>query len=138
MAGTPESKVKTKIRKILDEFGVKYIMPTTWGYGRRGPLDFSCSVPPHGRHLDIEAKSIYTDHPVTALQEEHISQVKETGAPAIVIDETTIHLLPELLKCMMKKSWTPAQNLEFQPSTSTPCAPSSNKSRKRSVKGAAS
>lgn len=131
MASTPESKVKKEIRKILEAFEVKYIMPTTWGYGRRGPLDFNCSVPPFGRHLDIEAKSIYTDHPVTELQKEHMTQVKATGAPAIVIDETTVHLLPELLKCMMKKNWDPSQNLEYQPSTSTCCAPSSRTSRKR-------
>lgn len=105
MAETPESKVKKKIRAILDAEGVYYVQPVTGGFGRNGPLDFGCSVPPFGRYLGIEAKSIYTKYGrkgATELQKEHIEAINKTGATTLVIDENNIHTLHEELKCLSR------------------------------------
>jgi hypothetical protein len=39
---TPEAKVKNKVKKILDEYGVYHFSPQTGGYGRSGVPDIIC------------------------------------------------------------------------------------------------
>lgn len=43
MTTTPEGKIKTEIKKILDAYGVYYFMPVQMGIGAAG-LDFHCVV----------------------------------------------------------------------------------------------
>lgn len=106
MATTPEAKVKKSIRDILAKEDVYYTQPMTGGYGRSGQLDFVCSVPPHGRYLGVEAKSIHTKYGVTgvtALQQREIDSICRSGATAIVINEDNLELLRETIRCLKTK-----------------------------------
>jgi hypothetical protein len=107
VAKTPEAKVKEKIRDVLDSMGIYYTQTVTGGYGVSGPLDFSCSMPPGGRYLGIEAKSVHTAYGrkgMTMLQQEHFRRILASGASALVIDENNIDQLQELIECSNKKT----------------------------------
>ena len=51
---TSEGRVKTKIRKVLDDLRCYYVMPVTGGYGNSGVPDFMVCYA--GRFIGIEAK----------------------------------------------------------------------------------
>jgi hypothetical protein len=97
MASTPEGLVKKQVRKILDANGVYNRQPVTGGYGHSGQLDFYCSLPPHGKFLGIETKSIKSSHGVTALQQREIDSILASGGLALVINEDNIHQLQEVI-----------------------------------------
>lgn len=46
---TPEGRVKKNIRRVLDSFGVYYLMPVQYGVGAAG-VDFHCAV---GKYFQI-------------------------------------------------------------------------------------
>jgi pantoate kinase len=94
MAMTPEAKVKKQIRAILDEWGVYYAMPMGTGYGNSGVPDFLCCV--SGWFLAIEAKA--GKGKTTALQDEHISQIRTAQGVALVINEKNIDELVRTLQ----------------------------------------
>jgi len=93
MAATPEVKVKKQIRKILDDMGVYYAMPIGSGYGNSGVPDFLVCA--DGRFVGIEAKA--GKGKTTALQEAHLSRIRGAGGIALVINETNVDQLKELL-----------------------------------------
>lgn len=93
MADTPEVKVKKQIRKMLETSGAYFAMPIGSGYGNSGVPDFLiCSK---GRFIAVEAKA-GTNKP-TALQEKHLSEIRRCGGEALVINETNLNDLKELL-----------------------------------------
>lgn len=96
MATTPESKVKAKIKAILKQHNVYYVMPIGTGYGNSGVPDFLCCV--NGHFLAIEAKA--GKGTTTALQEKNLREIKEAGGTAAVINETTLDYLEQLIKLM--------------------------------------
>ena len=101
MANTPEGKVKLVIRRILEDHRVYVRQPVTGGFGASGQLDFYACVPPFGRYLGIEAKSIHTSHGkkgATALQQREIDQINAAGGKALVIDETNFDTLREAIR----------------------------------------
>ena len=101
MASTPEAKVKKAVREILIEFRCFVRQPVTGGFGSSGQLDFYNSVPPFGRYLGVECKSIYSSYGkrgVTALQQREIDEIRATGGTALVIDETNFDLLRSTLR----------------------------------------
>jgi hypothetical protein len=102
MAQTPESKVKDKIKAILNRRNVYWVMPIGTGFGNAGVPDFLCSVPPHGRFLAIEAKA--NGGKTTALQEKHLAEIRDTGAEALVVDENNYFELEGLLEDMGAKN----------------------------------
>jgi hypothetical protein len=97
MASTPEGLVKKQVRKILDANAVYNRQPVTGGYGHSGQLDFYCSLPPQGKFLGIETKSIKSSHGVTALQQKEIDSILASGGLALVINEDNIHQLQEVI-----------------------------------------
>lgn len=100
MAETAEDKVKTEIKKVLATYAVHYSMPITSGYGKSGVLDFSCTVPPAGTSLKIEAKSIHTAYGrkgPTKLQLDDMKYTVAAGGVAVVINETNYAFLKEVL-----------------------------------------
>jgi hypothetical protein len=101
MAQTPEGKVKDKIKAILKRRNVYYAMPIGTGFGNAGVPDFLCSVPPYGRFLAIEAKA--GTGKTTALQEKHLAEIRNTGAEAIVVNESGYFELEGLLEDMGAK-----------------------------------
>jgi pantoate kinase len=93
MASTPEAKVKEKIKKILKEHGVYYAMPMGTGYGNSGVPDFLCCV--SGHFIAIEAKA--GKGIPTALQEKNLRDIQAAKGTALVINETNIEKLKEIL-----------------------------------------
>lgn len=93
MASTPEVKVKKQIRKMLDEVGAYYAMPIGTGYGNSGVPDFL--ICHRGRFIAVEAKA-GSNRP-TALQEAHMARIRKEGGTALVINETNLNELKELL-----------------------------------------
>lgn len=93
MADTPEVKVKKQIRKLLDEMHAYYAMPIGTGYGNSGVPDFLiCSG---GRFIAVEAKA--GKGKTTALQESHLARIRAAGGLSLVINETNINELREVL-----------------------------------------
>jgi len=86
MAATPEAKVKKQIRAILDAHGVYYAMPIGTGYGNSGVPDFLCCV--NGCFLAIEAKA--GKGKTTALQDDNITRIVDSGGVALVVRETNM------------------------------------------------
>lgn len=88
---TPEAKVKTAVKKILNEKGVYYFMPFGGGYGRAGIPDIVCCV--NGRFLAVECKA--GKGKPTALQEREMANIRAADGVAIVVtdDPQTLHAL---------------------------------------------
>ncbi len=61
-------------------------MPIGTGYGNSGVPDFLCCV--YGYFIAIEAKA--GNGTTTALQEKNLTNVRESGGVALVINETNL------------------------------------------------
>lgn len=94
MALTPEKKVKDKCVKLLKAYDVYYFFPATHGYGRSGVPDIICCVA--GEFLAIECKA--GDNKPTALQEKEMADIRKRGGLAVVINESNLTMLENLLK----------------------------------------
>ena len=93
MAMTPEAKVKKQIRKILDTTLTYYAMPIGTGYGNSGVPDFlACH---EGQFIGIEAKA--GKGKTTALQEDNLQRIRDSGGVSLVINETNLHELETYL-----------------------------------------
>jgi len=91
---TPEAKVKTKVRLVLEKHGAYYTMPVTGGYGASGVPDFLvCHL---GRFVGIECKA--GKNTPTALQVNNMKRIELAGGRAIVVNETNVDELEKLLK----------------------------------------
>jgi pantoate kinase len=91
---TPEAKVKARIKRVLAEVGAYYAMPVGTGLGNSGVPDFLVCF--RGKFIGIEAKA--GGRRPTALQEKHLNDIRVAGGTALVIDETNVENLKELLK----------------------------------------
>lgn len=94
MASTPEAKVKKQIRKLLDQYDAYYAMPMGSGYGNSGTPDFL--VCKRGLFIAIEAKA--GNNKPTLLQEAAMTKIRKAGGIALVINETNIQTLEDLLR----------------------------------------
>ena len=94
MAQTPEAKVKSKCRKLLDAFGAYYFFPATGGFGRSGVPDIVISY--KGRFFAIECKA--GNNKPTPLQQREIKAINDSGAVAIVVNEDNIDDVAKLLE----------------------------------------
>ena len=93
MAMTPEAKVKKQIRKILDTTRTYYAMPIGTGYGNSGVPDFlACH---EGHFIGIEAKA--GKGKTTALQEDNLKRIRESGGTTLVVNEENLDELKQLL-----------------------------------------
>lgn len=92
--GTPESKVKARVKRILADLNAYYSMPVTSGYGNSGTPDFLVCY--RGRFVAIECKA--NGGKPTALQLKHIKDIQECGGIAMIVDETNINQLHETLR----------------------------------------
>lgn len=80
---TPESKVKTKIKILLTEYGVYYFMPVQMGYGAAG-VDFHC-VLPGGLAFFVEAKA--PSGTTTDRQDALLNKFTGMGIQVFVVDD---------------------------------------------------
>ena len=82
---TPETKVKQRVRKVLEEHDAYCFLPATGGYGRSGIPDIvGCYNGGRGT--------------TTALQEKELRKIREAGGSAFVINETNIEELSQWLR----------------------------------------
>jgi Holliday junction resolvase len=96
---TPEGKVKTAVRKVLDAEGVYYFMPAANGFGRAGIPDIICCV--NGFFLAIELKA--GKGKTTALQDREIEAINNHGGLAIVVNENNLHEVKEKLTWIRRR-----------------------------------
>ena len=99
MASTPESKVKKRVRLVLDTYGAYHFMPPANGYGRAGIPDIVGCL--GGRFLAVECKA--GNNTTTALQDRELESIRNAGGVALVINETNINELEDALKCLTTK-----------------------------------
>lgn len=90
---TPEGKVKDKVKKILKELNAYYVMPVTGGYGSSGAPDILVCY--DGRFFGIECKA--GDNQPTALQMKHLTDIRNAGGLSMVVNESNIDDLKEML-----------------------------------------
>jgi len=87
MKRTPESIVKIKVKKVLDEFCVWYYMPVPSPLGRAGIPDIMGILPWDGRALGIETKAPGKKNNATENQKRFISEMNTAGGVAFVTDD---------------------------------------------------
>lgn len=93
MADTPEVKVKKKVIATLKSIGAYHAMPVASGFGNAGQPDiFACYK---GRFLGIECKA--GGRKPTALQLYNLEKIKASGGCALVIDESNVDSLIQLI-----------------------------------------
>lgn len=93
MAKTPEKKVKDKVVALLKQHGAYYFYPVTSGFGTSGVPDIvACH---RGTFIGIECKA--GGNKPTALQEKNLRLIAESGGVALVINETNVGTVAELL-----------------------------------------
>lgn len=97
MPQTPESKVKQKIKKVLDKYNVYYFFPIGGPYGRRGIPDIvGCA---NGRFFAIEVKSAGRSNTVTQLQKRELLNIEFNGGIAmIVVGEDSINAVDKIME----------------------------------------
>lgn len=99
MAATPESKVKKQAVEVLKREGVYYFYPVTGGFGRSGVPDIICCL--NGRFFGIECKA-GTNKP-TALQEAEMARIRLAGGKTLVVNETNLNDVKELVAWIKKQ-----------------------------------
>ena len=95
MASTPEGLVKTKIKKLLNEYGALHFSPYMAGMGSAGVSDIIALY--KGYYIAIEAKADATKKP-TELQKKFLGQVRANGGIALVIHKDNLDELKEVLR----------------------------------------
>lgn len=93
MAMTPEKRVKDRVTALLKAAGAYYFYPVTSGYGQSGIPDIV--VCHNGRFIGIECKA-GTNKP-TKLQEKNLRDIAAAGGIALVINETNIGDVADIL-----------------------------------------
>ena len=91
---TPEGKVKKRVKEILTKMGAYWTMPIGSVFSRNGVPDFLCCY--HGWFVAIETKA--GSGKTTKLQDYELARIKEAGGISIVINETNIDILEDLIR----------------------------------------
>jgi Holliday junction resolvase len=91
---TPEGKVKKQVTDLLKKVNAYYFFPATGGYGRSGVPDIVACY--RGRFIAIECKAGKGEP--TALQTRELFRVRGEGGIALVIRESTVFKVQELLE----------------------------------------
>lgn len=98
MAATPESKVKAKVRAILNKYNAYHFMPATGGYGKSGVPDIVGCF--RGYFFAIECKS--GKNTTTALQELELNKIRQAGGWSTVVNEDNIQEVEQWLRHVSK------------------------------------
>ena len=91
---TPESKVKKRIKAILEELPCYFFMPPANGYGRAGIPDFVGCL--NGMFFSIEAKA--GKGKTTALQDRELERIRQAGGLALIVNEENLDGLKIILE----------------------------------------
>ncbi|MEM5400791.1 hypothetical protein [Paraburkholderia unamae] len=79
---TPESIVKREVKKVLDEFGIFWWMPTQTRYGINGAPDFVCCW--KGRFIGIETKAPGREKNTSSNQDRFHDSIRLAGGMVLV------------------------------------------------------
>ena len=93
MAATPESKVKKRVREVLDKLGIYHFMPPANGFGRAGIPDIIACM--DGHFIAIECKA--GKGTTTALQERELDRIHNAGGTTYIAREDNIDELQQIL-----------------------------------------
>jgi Holliday junction resolvase len=96
MASTPESKVKARVKALLDEYGAYHFPPNMGGYGRSGIPDIIACC--KGRFVAVECKA--GGNKPTALQLRELDRIKAAGGIALVLNEDNMEVLRSVLSSL--------------------------------------
>ncbi len=94
MAATPESKVKKRVREMLDALGIYHFMPPANGFGRAGIPDIIACM--DGHFIAIECKA--GKGTTTALQDRELDRIHNAGGTTYIARENNIDDLQQILK----------------------------------------
>ena len=94
MAATPESKVKKRVREVLDKLDIYHFMPPANGLGRAGIPDIIACMDGHFIAIECKAGSGKT----TALQERELDRIHNAGGTTYIARESNIDELQQLLR----------------------------------------
>ena len=94
MSTTPESKVKKRVREVLDKLGIYHFMPPANGFGRAGIPDIIACM--DGHFIAIECKA--GKGTTTALQERELDRIHNAGGTTYIAREDNIDELQQLLR----------------------------------------
>ena len=94
MAATPESKVKKRVREMLDALGIYHFMPPANGFGRAGIPDIIACM--DGHFIAIECKA--GKGTTTALQDRELDRIHNAGGTTYIARENNIDELQQRLK----------------------------------------
>jgi hypothetical protein len=93
MSQTPESRVKSQAKSILQELKAYYFMPPANGFGKAGVPDIvGCYK---GIFFGIECKA--GDNTPTALQSRELRKIYDAGGIALVVNEGNVGALRQRL-----------------------------------------
>jgi hypothetical protein len=95
---TPEVKVKKVVSQTLKEMKAYVVKPVTGGFGNSGVPDLLVCV--SGRFVGIECKA--GGNKPTALQLHNLNAIELAGGIALVIDESNMHLVKQLIEERLK------------------------------------
>ena len=98
MAMTPEKRVKKAVQKQLDLLGAYYFFPATGGFGRSGVPDIIGCY--QGAFFAIECKA--GKNTTTALQDRELTNIRQSGGAAIVVNEDNMNEVHEWLTTLSK------------------------------------
>ena len=96
MAATPEKKVKKCITDQLKKLGAYYFCPMSGGFGKSGVPDIIVCF--RGYFVAIEAKA--GKNTTTELQERNLKEIREAGGIAVVVNESNMHNITNLLQVL--------------------------------------
>jgi len=94
MAATPESKVKKRVREVLDKLGIYHFMPPANGFGRAGIPDIIACM--NGHFIAIECKA--GKGTTTALQDRELDRIHNAGGTTYIARESNIDELQQILR----------------------------------------
>ena len=94
MAITPEAKVKTAVRKLLDSLNIYHFMPPANGFGRAGIPDIVGCM--DGHFIAIECKA--GKGTTTALQDRELNAILNAGGAVFIAREHNLADLKLLLE----------------------------------------
>jgi Holliday junction resolvase len=93
MAATPESKVKKRVRDLLDKLDIYHFMPPANGFGRAGIPDIIGCM--DGHFIAIECKA--GKGKTTALQDRELDRIHNAGGTTYIAREDNIDELQQIL-----------------------------------------
>ena len=113
---TPEGKVKARIKKLLKECNIYYVMPVTGGFGNSGAPDFLICM--KGTFVGVECKA--GKNRMTKLQEQNSEHILDSGGLFFLVNEDTFERFEALIRHTYEDSHGRNKPNQTQSSTETP------------------